>query len=221
MEYKETENEYVFAMLRKNSNIYNTAKFKHMDPGVVLVFPKNYDFICKLPKLHIKTLIKHGWTTEKTIFLEIPYVVTFTPDMEPSFAQVWQIRIPNKKSIFRAVIFMKNYVSDSHIIELEDTIIHEQIHIQEDEPKLLKGYSSLRDYGKNEIHVESQVEEKLLKKYGKKVHTIHSKQNIIAFNIQHKSKTISSGFMEYWIQQFFNEKFDEYDDFAIPMNNKW
>ena len=26
--------------------------------------------------------------------------------------------------------------------------------------------------------------------------------------------------MEYWIQQFFNEKFDEYDDFAIPMNDK-
>jgi len=219
MDYQETEDEFILPMLRKNSELYKEQS-KFMDPGVVLTYPKNYNFIHKLPKPFIKILVNHGWKTEKTIFLEIPYVVTFTKNFDPSLVQVWPICVPTKKSVFRIVAFTKNYITTSQSIELEDTIIHEQIHIQEDEPKLLKGNSLTMDYEKNEDRVQQQVKEKLLKKYGTDVYDADIVAGFTAFDMQRKLKTICSGTLEYWIQRYFDEQFEKYSDFAIQMNEK-
>lgn len=206
-------------MLRKNSDDLSKMAHDIIEPGAVLVFPKNHDFISKLPKSHIKSLIRHGWKTEKTIFLEIPYVITFTQNFDPSLVQVWLTCVPSKRSIFRAVVFTKGYIPNASRIELEDTILHEQIHILEDEPKMQNGLSVSVNYDENEERVEQMVKEILLKKYGSVVHQADIDSTVMAFETQRKLKTMSSGFLEYWIQIYFEDKFDEYSDFAIKMNN--
>ena len=217
---EENDNEYLIPMLRKNSEYVMNKNNAHIEPGVVLTYPKNYNFISKLPKPFIKSLIKHGWNTEKTIFLEIPYIVTFTLNFDPSFVQTWLTVVHSNNHIFRAVAFTKGYVGNSHVIELEDTIMHEQLHIKEDEPRLLKGYGMNQEYLSNESRVEHIVDEVLFKKYGNKIFQIKQDAIIVAFETQKNTKTIMSGVMEYWIHLFFAEKFNEYNEFGIPMNNK-
>lgn len=85
-EMEENDNEYLIPTLRQNSEYVKNKNNALVEPEVVLTYPKNYNFISKLPKPFIKSLIKHGWNTEKTIFLEIPYVVTFTLNFESFFS---------------------------------------------------------------------------------------------------------------------------------------
>lgn len=140
--------------------------------------------------------------------------------MNPSLVQTWLTIVHSNNHVFRAVAFTKGYVGNSHAIELEDTVIHEQLHIKEDEPKLLKGYNMHQEYLSNEDRVKNIVDNVLFKKYGEKIFEIKQDSSIFGFETQKNMKTILGSVMEYWIDLFFAEKFDEYAEFAIPMNNK-
>ena len=107
-----------------------------------------------------------------------------------------------------------------HSRNVEDTIIHEQIHIKEDEPKLRRGHSVSVDYDSNEERVERLTREKLLKKYGSQIYEVDQNAAIFAFKMQQELKTIFFGTLEYWIHRYFTDHFDEYENYAIPMYEK-
>ena len=216
LQYEENEAEFIVKMLRKNPVI--DPMLGIANKGVVLTFPKNYNFIKHLPQPDVNRIIKHGWNIDKTIFLEIPYVITFHPNFDPSLIQFWSVCVPSKKIIFRIVAFTKGYVSNADPIELEDSIIHESVHISEDESIYLKGGSKQANYDKTENRIEKIVEERMFKKYGPKISKIKATAAIYAFNLQKQRKTLISGYLEYWLNLYFTDKHDEYKQFAIKMD---
>jgi len=148
LQYEENEAEFVVKMSRKNAVI--DPMLGIVSKGVVLTFPKNYNFIKHLPQPHVNRIIKHGWNIDKTIFLEIPHVTTFHPTFDPALIQYWCVCVLSKKIIFRTIVLTKGYVSNADQIELEDSIIHESLHISEDEPIYLKGGSKQANYDETE-----------------------------------------------------------------------
>lgn len=217
LQYEENEDEFKVKMLRKDTkkigDILGSASEE-----VVLTYPKNYNFIKHLPQSNVNRLIKHGWDVNKTIFLEIPYVTTFYLNLTPSLAQFWSVCIPSKKIIFRILVFTRGYVSNADPIELEDTIIHESLHLSEDEPIYLKGGSKQGEYDETENRIEKIVKEKMFNKYGPKIIKIRNTTTKYAFNLQKQRETLFSGYLEYWINLYFTDKFDEYKQFAIKMD---
>jgi hypothetical protein len=106
--------------------------------GFHLVFPKSHRFLRVLQQPEVNRLIKHGWTMDKTLFLDCSYVQTHL-DYLPAQVGSWVMDAKDRDVYYNLVLFTRGYVSEAHQIELEDTILHETHHLTETITKLQNG----------------------------------------------------------------------------------
>jgi len=215
---EDTPTEILVRMLRKDSDKMPIVSSGIAEPGVILVYPKNYDFITDLPRPLANRIEKHGWEMKKTIFLEIPYIVTFYRSLEPSMVHYWPLMVPSENSLFRIMSFTRGYVSSAHFMELEDSIIHEQEHMISEEPFYLKGETRPTSTEETESKIEATTFKKMFQRYGPKWEHVRRNALVNAFKMQAKVKTIMSGVLEYWMQLYLLERFKEYEQFSIKLD---
>lgn len=192
---------------------------------IVLVYPKNCNFINDLRRKYVKKLKKHGWDIDKTVFIEIPYVMTFSYRLLPALVATFIMDVVPQKSYFKCLVLTRNYLPNSHFIEIEDTIAHEKLHLEEEEPKFLQGTINAGDPTlKKDIRVDKEISSMIEQKYGGKlVQKIKERSIKFAYQVQVREKTIVSGFLEYWLWRYLNENFEKYHELTYlasqPMLN--
>ena len=156
--------------------------------GVALVFPKTYGFIREARADRLKRLAKHGLDTDRLLVLEITYVVTYTRDLDPALALTSFLLVPKESSYFRVLVFTENYVSNAPAVDLEDTILHESIHLKEDEEALRKGLlvGAHESYDEIEERIGETVRRALRVKYGRAVDRVGNQS--FAYAIREQSR---------------------------------
>ncbi len=187
--------------------------------GVALAFPKTYDFVKEARADRLKRLVKHGLDTDRLLVFEIPYVVTYRRDFDPALALTSFQILPKENLYFRTMVFTENYVSNAHVVELEDTIIHESFHLREDEEALRKGelINAHETYDDVEDRIGNLVKQQLRVKYGRMVDRVRIESFAYAMREQSGRKTIISGYLDYWLHLFLHNKFQEYRQKGAPM----
>ena len=202
--------------MQKNDFEEREAEFLVRIGKLTLVYPKNYGFIKDLNNKYIHKLQELGWNLPKTIFIEIPYVMTFTDDYLPALAAAYIIDVVRKNAYFKCLITMRNYIPNTNFIELKDTILHEKEHLDENEPKFLSGKIPDSDPTlKEELRVNSAVSKMIQNEYGDFLVTQSKKRSIeYANKTQSSEKTIVSGYLEYWLWKYLNDNFEKYSKLA-------
>jgi hypothetical protein len=127
--------------------------------SVSLVYPRNEQFIKELPEKDVSKFLKCGWNVMNTLFFEIPFVMSFSYNLEPALAANYILDVVPKKSYFKCLIFTQGYILNAHSIELEDTVLHEKRHLIENERKFQIGNIRAGDpFLKKEKEIDEIVE---------------------------------------------------------------
>jgi hypothetical protein len=223
-EYEEDEDCYIINTSRPPDIIADLRSIGAPEEmqRVSLAFPKNYDFIKVIRSDRLKRLTKHGLNKQKLLVFEMPYVTTYTKDIDPVLALVSFQVVMQRRSYFRTMVFTDAYVNSCHVAELEDTIPHESTHLKEDEASIQKGKAIRKeeDYLACEERIGKLVKRQLIAKYGTRiVEQVENDSLLQAFQEQSKRKTISSGYLDYWIHKLLKDKFDVFKDAAVPMTD--
>jgi len=186
---------------------------------VLLVYPRDDKFIRELPVKDVSRLVKYGWDIEKTLFFEVPYIMSFSYNLEPSLASNFILDVVPKKSYFKCLVFTKEYVIKAHQIELEDTILHEKSHLFENESKFRIGNIKAADpYLEKEKIVSDTVKRIMEDKYESLHEQVEFESIKFAFNLQSKRYTIISGILEFWLWKFLQKNFNKYKEFSNPIH---
>jgi hypothetical protein len=186
---------------------------------IAVVFPKTHGFIREIKPDRLGRLKKHGLDIEKLLVLEIPYVVTYSTILDPAMAQVNFVVPKGRRVYLRSLTFTDGYVSNCHAIELEDTIMHESIHLKEHDEALREGAAiyEREDLDAMEGRVESLVKQKLGAKYGRALGGVELQSGVYALDEQSRRKTLISGYLGYWLHSFVSANYGLYENRAIVM----
>lgn len=145
-----------------------------MRSRVEVAFPKNDHFLKLLPQPDINRLAKSGWKLPRTVFLDSFFMFTFFPFL-PARAGSWIIDIQSRCVFFRTVAFRRGYVSQAPRIELRDTVLHEEDHLEENEAKGIGGslpnevnsLEELNDVRSHETRERETTADELSRKFGR------------------------------------------------------
>lgn len=186
---------------------------------IAVVFPKNHEFIREIRPDRLRRLRKHGLDIEKLLILEIPYVVTYNTLLDPAMAQVNFEVLKDRHVYFRSLTFTEGYVSNCHAIELEDTIMHESIHLKEHDEAIRGGAAiyEREDQDAMEERVESLVKKNLSPKHGLALGAVKLQSGVYALKEQSRRKTLISGYLGYWLHSFVRANYGLYGNRAIAM----
>lgn len=199
VDFKETETEFLI-------------QEEHM----LMVYPKNYGFIKNLSNKYVHKLQDLGWSIPNTVFIEIPYVMTFCDELLPALVGAYIIDSNNMKSYLKCLATMRNYIPNTNFIELKDTILHETAHLNEWEPEFLSGIIRASDPTlEQDLRVNKKISQIIEKQYSAFAIQQSKKRSIqYAEQMQASGKTISSGFFEYWLWKYLNDNFEKYKGHA-------
>jgi len=186
---------------------------------IAVVFPKTHGFIREIRPDRLGRLKKHGLDIEKLLVLEIPYVVTYSPILDPAMAQVNFVVPKGKRVYFRSLTFTEGYVTNCHTIELEDTIMHESMHLKEHDETIREGAAiyEREDQDATEGRIESLVKQKLSAKYRRALSAVELQSGVYALEEQSRRKTLISGYLGYWLHSFVTANYGLYENRAIVM----
>jgi hypothetical protein len=187
-------------------------EFLIREEHLLVAYPKNYGFIKKLSNKYVHKLRDLGWSIPNTVFIEIPYVMTFCDELLPALVAAYIIDSNNMKSYLKCLVTMRNYIPNTNFIELKDTILHETAHLNEWEPKFLSGIIKASDPTlEQDLRVNKTVSQIIEKQYGELTIQQSKKRSIqYAKQIQASGKTIISGVFEYWLWKYLNDNFEKY-----------
>ena len=187
-----------------------------------IALPKSYEYIRPLQKPEVDRLLKNGWSEERTLFLEVPYIFSFFP-FAPAQAGNWIIGVQEKKVFFKVVAFSRGYVSTTSQVALEDTVSHELGHLGESLKAGLRGVLPIGT--KDEVtEAELQAEEsrehvltfdKLSRKYG--VETVAMallEEGFLAKRSMATTPVLFGLVMELWLVRYCTAHSDELDAYA-------
>lgn len=190
--------------------------------GVALWFPKNCDFINLAAPATIDRLEKCGLRSSELAVLEVAAVLTYARSMEPALAANHIVLVRSRRGYLKTLIVNRQYVVDSEDVELEDTVLHESLHLAEDEPAIRSGGMTRgsEDYRRTEDRIDSVVKGRLGRKYGATVDAIAARSLLYAYDLQSKTRTVSSGVFEYWLQRFVLDHYEQLRGYAANMTQE-
>jgi hypothetical protein len=204
---------------------------------IKIVFPRSSDFIRDLP-LNVVTIFKKlGWNIPNTIFLEVPYAMAYSANLEPATCTIQLFPIYEKGVYFRSLISTEGYVGSASSIDIEDTVLHERKELESIEklckegPKAdLEQRFSLSDiseevsvrlaeeYATQESEIFGYTSEMLAKKYGKeRVLENHVKAIRLNYDIRAKLGLVIGGYLQLWTWKYLKHNFNNYAHEAIPI----
>jgi hypothetical protein len=183
---------------------------------VLLAYPKNYGFIKNLNNKYVHKLHELGWSIPNTVFIEIPYVMTFCDELRPALAAAYIIDSNTMKSYFKCLITMCNYIPNTNYIELRDTILHEATHLNEWEPKFRSGIIKASDPTLEQDSRVNRAVSQIIEQQYTELTIQQSKKRSIQYaqKAQNSGKTIISGVFEYWLWKYLNNNFEKYKKLA-------
>jgi hypothetical protein len=179
--------------------------------GVRLVYPKNFNFIREVRADRLRRLTKLGLDPQKLLVFEIPYTMGFYLNLDPALAATDFQLLKRQSVYFRSLVFTKGYIDQTSPIDLEDTVLHEQMHLTEWDETIRSGTRILKaeDRPAIETRTERLVGEKLGAKYGDDlVHEIKLKSEIHNLGQQTRREVLSAGFLNFWLCRFIRSRFE-------------
>lgn len=194
--------------------------------AIELAFPKSFAFIRLLQRPEVNRLKKWGWSIEKTVFLDIPYLTTFFP-FHPSQAGSWLIDVQQRDTYFICAAFCRGYVASADRIDLEDTILHEMNHLRENTEKAQTGDMPIgsgepqevmdREW-KHEVGEMSSTMRTLSAKYGQRrvVQALQS-ANAIANREMRIRPVVFPIITEHWMGKYFSANWESLQGMAFKM----
>jgi hypothetical protein len=195
---------------------------------VKVIFPKSPDFIRDLPTESIHKLVEAGWNTEKTVFLEVPYVMTFFDGLEPASAANHIVIIYEKEAYFRVLTFTRDYIERTAKVDLEDTVLHEQEEMRLCEERNKRGEAPIEsvDLAKyvqvkkqeeeREFKLQENTSDRLAKKYGREVVEKEKIKAILQnFDAREKLGVITQEILYFWLWKYLEHNYNKYANSAI------
>lgn len=219
--FEEDSNGFTYCICRPEEVISRLKAFNAPAHwfAVALWFPKNYDFITLANPMTLGRLRKCGLTSDGLVVLEVAAVISYSRGLEPALAANHIILMKDRHEYLRTLVVNRQYVLDSEDIELEDTVLHESLHLAEDEPKIRSGRAAREgeEYREIEARIDSLVKKRLGPKYGRRLDAADARSLLYAYDMQSRAKTISSGTLEYWLHRFVFDHWDQLQSYAIGM----
>ena len=203
---------------------------------IELAFPKSPEFISSLPQEDVRMLENRGWPFHRTVFLRIPFFLTFIP-YEPAPASSWMVDIQEKLVYFQVLVFQTDYLHETTEIDLLDTILHEEWHIRENSKRAKSGGffpgrneaegNTINERRREELEERDKTFRILAGKFGeeKVMEGLEEAHRIIRKKLR-VTPILADSVMEYWFRKYMISYYDTYrkSAYALPAfmrGGKW
>lgn len=188
--------------------------------------PKSPDFFSDLLPDVIKKFKRLGWNIEKTVFLKVPYVLTFLNTLEPAAAGNFIVPIYDRGTYFR-VLVLSHEAENEPGLDLEDTILHEMKELREQEVYLTT-------HGLHPERTEARYleeEESILESTSQEISKKHSFTDaghvekawggaaLRMFRIRDRVGVIGNQAVFVWLCEYLEKNYERYSVNAIPLTS--